>query len=230
MNTGIGDAINLAWKLKAVLADGAPDELLDSYETERIAFARRLVNTTDRVFTLATAEGRLARIIRTRIVPAVFPILARFATWREFMFRTVSQVTINYRTSYLSEGKAGAVHGGDRLPWVVADGVDNYEPLAAIGWQAHVYGTASPELMTWCEERDLALHVFRWRPKYGAVGFAQDAIYLLRPDTYVALADNSGAPDSLQRYFDKRGIRIERSGWERRTHEDSASRKRFSAG
>src|SRR5260370_26134618 len=28
MNTGIGDAINLAWKLKAVLADGAPDKLL----------------------------------------------------------------------------------------------------------------------------------------------------------------------------------------------------------
>ncbi len=69
MNTGIGDAINLAWKLKAVLAGGAPDKLLDSYEVERIAFARRLVKTTDRVFSLATAEGRLAEIIRMRIVP-----------------------------------------------------------------------------------------------------------------------------------------------------------------
>src|SRR5712671_5060131 len=36
MNTGIGDAINLAWKLATVLADRAPDNLLDSYETERI--------------------------------------------------------------------------------------------------------------------------------------------------------------------------------------------------
>jgi 2-polyprenyl-6-methoxyphenol hydroxylase-like FAD-dependent oxidoreductase len=43
MNTGIGDAINLAWKLKAGLKSGAPDMLLDTYETERIAFARRLV-------------------------------------------------------------------------------------------------------------------------------------------------------------------------------------------
>jgi 2-polyprenyl-6-methoxyphenol hydroxylase-like FAD-dependent oxidoreductase len=57
MNTGIGDAINLAWKLRAVLKSGAPDTLLDSYEPERIAFARRLVRSTDRVFTLATAEG-----------------------------------------------------------------------------------------------------------------------------------------------------------------------------
>ena len=43
MNTGIGDAINLAWKLHAVVAGRAPDALLDSYELERIAFARRLV-------------------------------------------------------------------------------------------------------------------------------------------------------------------------------------------
>src|SRR5271167_2048179 len=73
MNTGIGDAINLAWKLAAVLAGRAPDSLLDTYETERIGFAKRLVATTDRVFTFATAEGRIAEIIRTRIVPVIFP-------------------------------------------------------------------------------------------------------------------------------------------------------------
>jgi 2-polyprenyl-6-methoxyphenol hydroxylase-like FAD-dependent oxidoreductase len=50
MNTGIGDAINLAWKLAAVLAGRAPQTLLNSYEVERIAFARRLVATTDRAF------------------------------------------------------------------------------------------------------------------------------------------------------------------------------------
>jgi len=35
MNTGIDDAINLAWKLKTVLAGRAPDALLDSYEAHR---------------------------------------------------------------------------------------------------------------------------------------------------------------------------------------------------
>jgi len=58
MNTGIGDAINLAWKLKAALDERAPDALLDSYEAERIAFARRLVRTTDQAFTLVAAEAR----------------------------------------------------------------------------------------------------------------------------------------------------------------------------
>jgi 2-polyprenyl-6-methoxyphenol hydroxylase-like FAD-dependent oxidoreductase len=87
MNTGIGDAINLAWKLKAVLKSGAPGTLFDSYETERIAFARRLVKSTDRVFTLATAEGMVADIVRTRVVPTVFPALAKLELFREFLFR-----------------------------------------------------------------------------------------------------------------------------------------------
>src|SRR5262249_29993436 len=71
MNTGIGDAINLAWKLAAVLKGRAPDTLLDSYEAERIGFARRLVATTDRVFSFASAEGSIARIIRTRLLPLI---------------------------------------------------------------------------------------------------------------------------------------------------------------
>src|SRR3989441_6793753 len=53
MNTGIGDAVNLAWKVAAVVEGRAPDSLLDTYESERIVFARRLVGTTDRVFTVA---------------------------------------------------------------------------------------------------------------------------------------------------------------------------------
>src|SRR5208282_2955145 len=60
MNTGIGDAVNLAWKLAWVLGGRAPDALLDSYEAERIGFARRLVASTDRAFGIATADGPVA--------------------------------------------------------------------------------------------------------------------------------------------------------------------------
>ncbi len=120
MNTGIGDAINLAWKLATVLAGHAPDRLLDTYEAERIGFARRLVATTDRIFTFATAEGRVADILRTRIAPLVFPIVSRFDATREFMFRTVSQIMVNYHDSPLSRGVVGHIRAGDRLPWVAA--------------------------------------------------------------------------------------------------------------
>ena len=206
MNTGIGDAINLAWKLAAVLAGRAPDSLLDTYETERIGFARRLVATTDRVFSFATADGRIADIIRTRIAPVLLPAAMAFEAAREYLFRTVSQITLNYRGGPLSVGAAGHIHGGDRLPWVPLDGKDNYEPLA-MTWQVHVYGSASAELVAWCASHSVPLHVFDWRSQHEAAGLACDAIYLLRPDTYVAFADPSGAPDALGRYWAEHGVR-----------------------
>ncbi|HEY5290507.1 MAG TPA: FAD-dependent oxidoreductase, partial [Caulobacteraceae bacterium] len=201
MNTGIGDAINLAWKLKMVLDRRAPDALLDSYEAERIPFAKRLVNTTDRVFTMVNAEGSLAKIIRTRLVPAVLPAVAKLGALREFAFRSVSQITISYRGGPISAGKAGDVRGGDRLPWVAVDGADNHEPLRAMNWQAHVYGHASDGLASWCSAHGTPLHRFEWQEAHGAAGLARDAIYLIRPDTYVALASPSPSPESLGRYF-----------------------------
>jgi len=201
MNTGIGDAINLAWKLAAVVAGRAPHKLLDSYEAERIGFARRLVVTTDRVFSFATAEGRVADILRTRVAPILIPKVMQFEMAREYLFRTVSQITLNYRGSPLSRGAAGHVRGGDRLPWVSVEGQDNFPTPAGMSWQIHVYGTAGAELAAWCASHEVPLHVFAWRSEHEAAGLARDAIYLLRPDTYVALADASGAADVLDRYF-----------------------------
>jgi 2-polyprenyl-6-methoxyphenol hydroxylase-like FAD-dependent oxidoreductase len=208
MNTGIGDAINLAWKLAAVLAGHATDRLLDSYEAERITFARRLVATTDRVFTLATAEGRVADVLRTRLVPVVAPALLRFELARELLFRTVSQITLNYREAPLSEGEAGEVHGGDRLPWVKVDGGDNFASLASMTWQVHVYGNASAALREWCNAHDMPLHVFAWRPEHKAAGLVQHALYLVRPDTYVALADTTASPQAIDFYLTSRGIKL----------------------
>jgi 2-polyprenyl-6-methoxyphenol hydroxylase-like FAD-dependent oxidoreductase len=77
MNTGIGDAVNLAWKLAAVVKGSAGDDLLATYETERIGFARRLVATTDRAFTVVTKQGRVTRRVRTRLVPLIAPPMFR---------------------------------------------------------------------------------------------------------------------------------------------------------
>jgi 2-polyprenyl-6-methoxyphenol hydroxylase-like FAD-dependent oxidoreductase len=202
MNTGIGDAINLAWKLAAVIEGRAQDGLLDSYEFERIGFARRLVATTDKVFSFATAQGPVADLLRTRVAPLLIPAVTQFEAAREFLFRTVSQITLNYRGGPLSAGKAGRVQGGDRLPWVSIDNQDNFAPLAAMRWQVHVYGAATPELAAWCAAHDVPLHVFDWWPAHGIAGLAQDALYLLRPDCYVALADPSGSPASLEHYIE----------------------------
>lgn len=201
MNTGIGDAVNLAWKLAAVVHGTSPAWVLETYETERIAFARVLVSTTDRAFTIVTRQSALAGLVRTRAVPLVVPLLLRLRAFRRFMFKRVSQVSVRYRDSTLSEGRAGAVHGGDRLPWVeTGPGTDNFAPLTSLDWQAHVYGVASPALVSACAARALPLHVFAWQHAMGRAGFARNALYLVRPDGYVALADASGGVAALESY------------------------------
>ena len=206
MNTGLGDAINLAWKLAAALQGRGGDTLLDSYHAERAPFARRLVATTDRAFSLATAEGGVADLVRTRLAPLLIPGLFSVERTREFMFRTVGQLTLNYREGPLSHGRTGHVHGGDRLPWV--PGADNYGPLKAMAWQAHVYGDAEAGLESWCRRAGVALNVFEWRKAHDEAGLARNAVYLTRPDSYVALASARQDVELLQAYFDDRGIRV----------------------
>ena len=207
MNTGIGDAVNLAWKLAAALKGRADSSLLDSYEPERIGFARRLVATTDRAFTGVTSDGAIARRVRLNVVPVVIPMIFALATSRRFMFRTISQTAVNYRGSGLSEGRAGAVHGGDRLPWVagVSDDADNFTPLTSLDWQVHVYGSAEPELAAVCKARTLPMHVFPWRPESDRAGLLRNGVYLVRPDGYVGLAGAGGAA-AIASYLDARKL------------------------
>jgi hypothetical protein len=200
MNTGIGDAVNLAWKLADVLQGRAAPSLLDSYEPERIPFARRLVATTDRGFVVATSTGRFARFMRVRVIPLLLPFIFRFRAVRRFMFKTVSQILIHYHDSTLSEGKAGSVRGGDRLPWVP----DNFAVLDGLQWQVHVYGEASPAIVAFTQGRSLALHVFPWEPAMGRAGFLRDAIYLVRPDGYVGFAGSGNDTAGLEGYLNRR--------------------------
>jgi hypothetical protein len=118
------------------------------------------------------------------------------------MFRNLSQTQIHYRKSALSEGKAGKVHAGDRLPWLHTDADDNFAPLASLEWQLHVYGNAEGELIEACSRRKLALDAFPWSERAGEVGFARDAAYLVRPDGYVAWASEKPTARDLERYLE----------------------------
>lgn len=206
MNTGIGDAINLAWKLASVLHGKATDELLVSYEIERKAFAERLVATTDQVFNFVSANGRIANLLRTRLAPVLLSRLVALGSVRSFMFRTISQIGLNYRLMPLSFGTAGHVHGGDRLPWAHDEAGDNFAELANPCWQVHVYGLAGKDLTGWCAARKIPLQEFPWSPAHEAAGLARNAFYLIRPDGYVALAEPSSSTAALERYFTERSL------------------------
>src|SRR5205823_810856 len=123
-------------------------------------------------------------------------------------FRLVSQTRIHYRASLLSDGSAGEVHGGDRLPWVeFGDEDDNFAPLRSVDWQIHVYGKAGQAIRDAAREEHLVLHEFDWTDPMEEAGLKRDALYLVRPDGYVALADVGQDVEKLQTYLAKFKIR-----------------------
>jgi hypothetical protein len=68
MNTGIQDAANLAWKLDAVLG-GAPDDVLDTYHSERHPIGKRVLLQSGLMARGATLHPRIARAVRNLLVP-----------------------------------------------------------------------------------------------------------------------------------------------------------------
>ncbi len=209
MNTGLGDAFNLAWKLAAVLKQQADPSLLDTYEQERIGFARNLVNTTDVVFSHLVGKDS-ASVVARAVAPRVIPALFRLAPVRHALFDTVSQIRIHYPDSPLSHGKAGDLAGGDRLPWIPttsdADGdpgskMKNYAPLRANTWQVHLYGKATTNFGAACALHGLPLHEFPWSPAAHHAGYSRDTAYLIRPDSYIGLVLPDQNPDRISGYL-----------------------------
>ncbi|MEN0074848.1 MAG: FAD-dependent monooxygenase [Paracraurococcus sp.] len=210
MNTGIGDAVNLAWKLAAVVRGRASPALLDSYEAERLPFARQLVATTDRAFRGAVSRGLGGRLLRRWLLPHLLPLVAGTDAGRHAFFRILSQIRIAYPDSALSEGrakgKAGSVAGGERLPWV--PGLDNFAPLDGTSWRVQVHGVARPDYAAALARLGLPLDAWPWSEAAERAGLRHDAAYLLRPDGYVGLADPAQDAGRLATYAARHGLRF----------------------
>lgn len=203
MNTGIGDAINLSWKIASVLQGKADASILDSYEIERGDFAKKLVTTTDKVFSRIVGEGFASNVIRDLMIPYIAPVITGFSLVRKRMFKAASQIQINYRDSMLSAGVAGSIHGGDRLPWVPLEDGDNFKPLESFDWQIHVYGKAKPALREFAKASAYPFYEFPWKEKMKVAGMGRDSMYLIRPDGYVALANAGQEVEKIKSFIDQ---------------------------
>jgi hypothetical protein len=206
MNTGLGDAVNLAWKLAQAVQGGdkvQADTLLDTYESERMPFARALIQSTDRAFQVLSNTALWASFIRTQIAPVLLPLLTRPRPVRRELLLRVAQTRIHYPQSPLSSGRAGQVRGGDRLPWVKTEGGSNFDALKSLDWQLHVYGSAPADLERWCEIHALPLTTFPFNKQAQNAGFAQNALYLVRPDGYIGLVLPEFERERLEAYAER---------------------------
>jgi 2-polyprenyl-6-methoxyphenol hydroxylase-like FAD-dependent oxidoreductase len=99
MNTGLQDAANLAWKLALVLRGRAPDDLLDSYQAERRPVGQRLMQYTDRLFSVASSPSPVIAGVRNLLVSSLLPRLTASPSGRARLFRFASQLAIRYTES-----------------------------------------------------------------------------------------------------------------------------------
>ena len=118
MNTGIGDAENLAWKLAMVVNATAEPELLDSYEAERRPIAASLLKSTGAAGNLILGNHILARLVRDRVI---IPLMNN-ASMQRRVWENLSQLKVSYRNGPLgrqARRKWSSVRGplpGDRVP------------------------------------------------------------------------------------------------------------------
>ncbi|MDR3492367.1 MAG: FAD-dependent monooxygenase [Gammaproteobacteria bacterium] len=194
MNTGIGDAMNLAWKLANVLNNNATKNLLITYESERRPFANKLVATTDRAFTLMTDTTWIGNLWRKYIFPNLIKFVFSYTYFSKLFFKFISQIEINYRKSELSSGSVAKLKGGDRLPWTG----NNYEPLTSLKWHVQVYGKPKLQLTPTLNECSISLYEFPWTEQHEQNGFKRNSAYLIRPDGYISVIDENGKGEPIK--------------------------------
>jgi hypothetical protein len=139
-------------------------------------------------------------MVRGIFLRYVVPFALRFQAPRKLQFKLVSQTRIHYRdSSTLSQGAVGEIHGGDRLPWLPSQ--DNFQPLQSLDWQIHVYGKFTGALHDLSTRWNVPIQSFYWDKNAQSAGLVRDAVYLVRPDGHIALAQPDQNAEQLEKYL-----------------------------
>jgi 2-polyprenyl-6-methoxyphenol hydroxylase-like FAD-dependent oxidoreductase len=192
-NTGVGDAVNLGWKLAAVLSGWAPETLLRSYEHERRPVAAR---------TIAEAARNMATLAPELADPRLAGTDAEFAAARPAVAEAVQRTkhgefhSLDLVLGYTYQGSPiVAGDAGGRLPhrWL-APGDSLYDRLGrGFTLIAGPSATGAPAFAKAAADHGVPLEI---------VGDPQAAgLRLVRPDQHVAWTgdDPASAPEILRR-------------------------------
>jgi 3-(3-hydroxy-phenyl)propionate hydroxylase len=90
LNLGIQDAVNVAWKLAAVVRGQAPEGLLDTYHAERFPYAERVLEAT-RAQTVLGRPGPHSEALRD-----VFSKLTQFEEVNRYFVGMFTQLDVQY--------------------------------------------------------------------------------------------------------------------------------------
>lgn len=215
LNTGVMDAMNLAWKLAWALQHGASPALLDSYQAERYPVVRAMFAANDRLTRMVFGRNRLLRSA------ARFNL--RFLRIPRLNLRNVtdgSQLGVHYRdssviqTAYHRAGFAAserafssaAPRPGDRAPhaalgteWLYDRIAPSRHLLLLLGGSGDV---SSPARSALAEKYSswLDVNVVPGEPDT-TFGARSASALLVRPDSFIAARFAAAEVDEVERYL-----------------------------
>jgi 4,5-epoxidase len=202
MNTGIGDAENLAWKLAMVVNATAEPELLDSYEAERRPIAASVLKSTGAAGDLILGNHVLARLLRDWVI---VPLMNK-ASMQRRVWEHVSQLKVTYRSGPLGRPARKLFPGkgpvaGDRVPDIECERLQGGRTTlhAELG---HRWALVMPGRMAGDEYGAI---VAERLGADGTITLVADAdpsgeIMLVRPDAHLGW-QGPGDPDALDRWL-----------------------------
>ncbi|WP_433302118.1 FAD-dependent monooxygenase [Actinoplanes sp. CA-030573] len=194
MNTGMGDAENLAWKLALVERGHADETLLDTYEAERRPIAEEVLGNTSSMTRVMLGRTVIERLMRDHVV---VPLMNR-----PFVQRLITEASSQLRVSYKA-GPLGSAYPrigrgpyeGDRIPdrpCIRADGSPTRLHAELGGRWAVLTGDETAARVARRHLGDTAVVTLRCA--------GVDQTYLVRPDAHLACR---GDADRLRAWFSR---------------------------
>ena len=190
MNTGLGDAMNLGWKLAATVKGWASHDLLDTYTTERYPIGEWVLNWTRAQVAIIRPDPH------ARAIAAVVRDLIATKDGTNYFAEKISGLSMHYDL-----GDGHPLVGHSAPDFKLEDG-NRLGDLLQDGRGLLLDFTASESLSALCDGR---------QDRLGYVtSHAKDekglAALLVRPDGFVAWAtdanlDRTAAEQSVQRWF-----------------------------
>ncbi len=211
MNTGLQDAYNLTWKLAFVLRNYANKSILDTYNEERLPFARWLLRFTDRAFNFMTSDNWFIKRFRKVIALNFIGMVTGLTRMQPRIFKTISQLWYSYNGRSLSVSASRQklkFKAGDRLPYIDAFGTTDkfYELFKAASF--HLLHLSNAPLDSQTLEKVKTAFPFPVKvveaelsAAWQRLGVRGSLYVLVRPDNYIALILDTFDEKEVKRYL-----------------------------
>ncbi|MGX7668960.1 FAD-dependent monooxygenase [Flavobacterium pedocola] len=207
MNTGLQDAYNLAWKLAFVLKGFAKDSILETYNEERLPFAKWLMSFTDRAFNIMTSDKWYIALFRRTILIPIIQFVLSHDKIKPRIFRTISQIAYSYHGKKLSANDSKQqlkFKTGERLPYKNEKGY--YKKFSGDGFYLlHISNNnLNPAIVSEIKSMVPFPIAFCEEPLtdyWKKLGLTSELFIVLRPDNYIAYLFDHYDRDNLKHYF-----------------------------